>query len=68
MTPSDFRAELARQRIPLYRVAAGVGLHPSRLGAMLNERLPMPADVAERLSEALNRAATPSELVEDRGR
>ena len=42
-TPADLRAEIARRQISLYRLAATIGLHPSRLGQMLNERLPMPA-------------------------
>jgi hypothetical protein len=54
MTPGDLRAEIARRQISLYRLAAEVGLHPGRLGQMLRERLPMPAEIAERVSEALS--------------
>jgi predicted urease superfamily metal-dependent hydrolase len=53
MTPADLRAEIARHRLPLYRLAATVGLHPSRLGAMLNERVAMPREVTDRVTEAL---------------
>lgn len=55
--PSDIRAEIARQRVLIYELAAEVGVHPARLGAMLNERRAMPPDVAARVSEALTRTA-----------
>jgi hypothetical protein len=57
MTAADLRAAIARQQIPIYQLAAGVNLHPSRLGAMLNEKIPMPASVVERLCGALRGAA-----------
>ena len=59
MTPSDLRAEVARQQLRIYELAAEVGVHPGRLGSMLRESLPMPVDVAQRLTKA---------LVERRGR
>ena len=52
-SPSEFRAELARRQMPRYVAAVSVGIHPARLGRMLNERVPMPAKVAERLAQAL---------------
>jgi hypothetical protein len=52
-TPDDLRAEIARQQIPRYVLAAAAKVHPGRLGMMLNGRVPMPQDVAERISEAL---------------
>ena len=45
----DFRTELYRLRLPIYKVASEVSLHPSRLSLYLNGRLPMPPVVAERL-------------------
>jgi hypothetical protein len=51
--PADLRAQIARLQVPLYRLAATIGVHPGRLGQMLNERLPMPADVVARIREAL---------------
>ncbi len=53
MSPSDLRAEVARRRATLYKLAADVGLYPGRLGRMLNEREPMPSAVADRLALAL---------------
>jgi hypothetical protein len=53
MTPQDLRAEIARRQISLYQLAATVRLHPGRLGQMLRERVPMPTEIAERVSEAL---------------
>ena len=45
----DFRTELYRLRLPIYKVASAVDVHPSRLSLYLNGRLPMPTEVAERL-------------------
>jgi plasmid maintenance system antidote protein VapI len=49
----DFRAEIARRRIVLYRLAAVVGLSPNRLGQVLNERMPLTEQLAQRISAAL---------------
>jgi hypothetical protein len=49
----DLRAERARKQIELYVLAERVGVHPGRLGALLNERLPLRPAVAERIAEAL---------------
>jgi hypothetical protein len=51
-TPADLRAEIARQQISIYRLAADIGLH-GRLGGYLNGRLPLSRDVAERVLAAL---------------
>jgi DNA-binding transcriptional regulator YdaS (Cro superfamily) len=59
MTLGDYRAEIARLPIKRYVLAARIGVHPSRLGQMLNGRVPMPPAVAARISEALQ----PSERV-----
>jgi hypothetical protein len=56
--PGDLRAEIARQRRIIYELAAEIRVHPGRLGMMLGEKIPMPASVAERLSEALKEPAT----------
>jgi plasmid maintenance system antidote protein VapI len=52
-TPAEFRAELARRRIRLYDLAPRVGVHPTRLGAILNERIPLTTAIAEKIQEAL---------------
>lgn len=52
-TPADFRAEIARRQIRRYELAARIHLNPQRLGAMLSERVPMPAAVAARLRVVL---------------
>jgi hypothetical protein len=49
----ELRAEVARRRVHLYELAAAVGMHPGRLGAMLNERLPLRPALAERVGDAL---------------
>ena len=38
----DLRTELYRLRMPIYKVASEVGVHPSRLSLYLNGRMPMP--------------------------
>lgn len=52
-TAADFRALIAYHRIRLYELAPSVGLHPSRLSLVLNERSPLTADLAERLRRAI---------------
>lgn len=52
-TIPDLRAEIARRQLTLYEIAPAVRAHPGRLGMMLNERLPMPATVRERLLAVL---------------
>jgi plasmid maintenance system antidote protein VapI len=54
LSPADLRAAIARKRIPLFKLAAVVGLHPTTLGQMLNERKPLTQTIAVRLTEALN--------------
>lgn len=55
--PSELRAEIARRQISLYILAAQVGVHPGRLGQMLNGRLPLPEDLAARLTKVLSDGA-----------
>jgi hypothetical protein len=52
-TPDYLRAEIARRMINRYMLAAAVGVHPGRLGQMLNGRVPMPDEVAQRIGEVL---------------
>jgi plasmid maintenance system antidote protein VapI len=54
---ADFRAEIARRRIVTYRLAAAVGLNPSTLSAILNERRPLPPALAGRIQTALDEDA-----------
>jgi hypothetical protein len=56
-TPADVRAALARHRVHRFQVAPRVRIHPVRLGRMLNERLAMPPEVAERLLRAIEEVA-----------
>ncbi|HEY4658200.1 MAG TPA: helix-turn-helix transcriptional regulator [Gemmatimonadaceae bacterium] len=52
-TAADLRALVARSRMARYQLAARIGLHPTTLGMILNERRPLSADVAERVLAAL---------------
>jgi hypothetical protein len=51
---SELRAEIARQMMPLYRLAPRVGLHPTHLGQVLRERRPLSPGLAERIKLALS--------------
>jgi DNA-binding transcriptional regulator YdaS (Cro superfamily) len=57
MTVRDLRGEVAKCQKPLYQLAAEVGVHPSRLGQMLRERIPMPPDLVTKVQSALGEAA-----------
>ncbi len=46
---SYYHTELFRLRLPVYIAAAAINVHPSRLSLMLNEHIPMPDHVAEKL-------------------
>jgi hypothetical protein len=53
-TAGDLRAEIARQMIPLYRLAPKVGMHPAHLGQVLRERRPLSPEVAGRIRQAIS--------------
>jgi hypothetical protein len=53
LSAQELRAERARKQIALYELAARVGVHPARLGRMLNEREHLPPRIAQRIFEAL---------------
>ena len=54
-TPGDLRAQIARER--LYFVAAELRWHPSTLSLYLNERRPLPRELAQRIAEAIDRVS-----------
>lgn len=49
----ELRALRARVQIPLYQIAPRVGLHPARLGRMLNEKEYLPPKIARRVARLL---------------
>lgn len=53
MTPASIRAALAERRILKYEFAHLIGIHPQRLGAILNERAALTPALAEKIAEAL---------------
>jgi len=53
LTPAAIRAELAKRRILKYEFASLIGVHPQRLGAVLNERAPLTPELATRIERAL---------------
>jgi hypothetical protein len=62
VTAAELRAEVARRRVALYRLAADVGVNPNRLGSMLNERAPLPPEIAARVLHALGVEVPGAEL------
>jgi hypothetical protein len=56
-TPADLRAEMARKRVQIYQIAPAVGLSPTHIGRMLNERAPMTDKVRSGLVAALEAIA-----------
>jgi plasmid maintenance system antidote protein VapI len=56
VTAADLRAELARQRIRIYEIAPTVGMHPVKLGRVLNEQAPLDDNLASRIAAAVTRA------------
>ncbi len=53
LTPARIRATLAERRILKYVFAHRVGMHPQRLGAILNERTELTPKLAARIAAAL---------------
>jgi plasmid maintenance system antidote protein VapI len=53
LTPAAIRGALAERRILKYEFAHQLGMHPQRLGALLNEREKLPPELAERIRAAL---------------
>ena len=50
---AELRAEVARQQIPIYRLAYLVNVHPSNLGQILRGRRPLTPAMAARIERAL---------------
>lgn len=55
MKAEDLRAEIARQRVAIYKIAAEVSVHPSRLSMILHEHLPLPAELGEQIMKIIAR-------------
>jgi plasmid maintenance system antidote protein VapI len=55
---ADLRSEVARHQLKRYELAARVGMHPTRLAAFLNEKLPLRPAMALRIQEALEAVAS----------
>ena len=56
ISAADIRAEIARRNVPLYVLAARVRLHPVRLGRLLNGRLTLTLEIAQRIMRSLDEA------------
>ncbi|HUU64182.1 MAG TPA: hypothetical protein VMX96_09750 [Dehalococcoidia bacterium] len=54
-TGRDYRAEMARNYLLLYEVAAAIGVHPVRLGRMLREKEPITGSVRKKLDAFLEK-------------
>ncbi len=60
ITAADIRAEIARRNVPRYILAARVRVHPIRLGRLLNGRLTLTPELAQRIMRGLSHEATSS--------
>lgn len=57
MTAADLRAMLARERITIYKIAAAINLHPSRLSLIINEHAPLTPELALRITQVIEGGA-----------
>jgi hypothetical protein len=58
-TAADLRSAAARiHPLRRFELAARAGMHPTRLGAFLNERLPLRPAVARRIQDAIDAIAS----------
>ncbi len=58
-TAADLRGDIAKANVRVYKVAALVDLHPSRLSEILHGHVPLSVDLAQRIREAVVVAASP---------
>jgi hypothetical protein len=49
---------LAKHRVYRYEIAPHVGMHPAKLGRILNEREPLDPALAARIADAIERVLT----------
>jgi plasmid maintenance system antidote protein VapI len=52
-TRDELRFEIVRRDVRLYRLAARLDVHPSRLGRILRGREPLSEALAERIRQAI---------------
>ena len=57
ITAGDLRAELARAGVPLYIISGRIQLHPSHLGRILNEHVPLTDAMAQKILAAIDDVA-----------
>ena len=55
---AELRALRAVHQVAIYKLAAQISVHPSRLGLMLAGRIPLPEDVAEKVRVVLQGKAS----------
>ena len=51
---ADLRAERARQQTPIFVLASKVGIHPFRLGQLLNGKRTLTPAMARKIAKALD--------------
>jgi len=54
---ADLRAEIARQRVRIYKVASRAGIHPITIGRILSEKLGLSDRAATRIMDAIREEA-----------
>jgi hypothetical protein len=53
-TAEELRAAIARKQLLRYELAAKARMHPARLSALLSGRIPLPAELATRIADAIH--------------
>ena len=53
-TAADLRAARARYQLRIFEVAQIMGTHPSKLGMLLNEKIPLTPELARRIHDAIH--------------
>ena len=61
ITAAALRAEIGRRRAKIYLLSAQLGVHPATFSAILNERRRLPAELASRALEILERGTVRDE-------
>jgi plasmid maintenance system antidote protein VapI len=52
-TAAELRELITERGVKLYALAARIGIHPTRLGQLLNGRVPLTPAVADRIRRAV---------------
>lgn len=57
---AELRALLSRERVHRYEIAPELGMHPHRVGRLLNGREPLTPELAQRIAAAIEQVIRPT--------